>query len=436
MTKASGEKSLGTLSTLSIGIGGMVGGGIFATTGLAVQLTRGAVPIAFLVAGIVALLTSYSYLKLTLRFPSAGGTVDFINRGLGNGILAGAANILLCLSYIVLIAIYAHALGNYAASFFPRDEFEFWRHLILTGTMVSLTLLNVFGGAYVMRSENTLNSIKMLILLALIAIGLYLPMDWEQLQPDHYAGSMAIVSGAMIVFFNYEGFELIANSAREVRNPQRSLPLAYIGGVLLVILVYVLIALVTVGHVSFADIATVQNHALTSVARSLMGPTGHVMIAIGAVLACASAINATLLSSGRLTATIARSGQLPAQLERNYRGRPLQGILFFAISALLIANFVPLGAIATMASAGILVIFLAVNYTNVILSSETGSLRWISLLGALSCGAAIVLLCLEVDENPATQNQLWLVVGTIALSFLIEIIYRRWRRRNQQPNSD
>ncbi len=86
---------LGTFSTLSIGIGGMVGGGIFATTGLAVQLTKGAIPIAFVTSGIVALLTSYSYLKLTLRFPGEGGTVEFLNRGFGTGILTGAANILL-----------------------------------------------------------------------------------------------------------------------------------------------------------------------------------------------------------------------------------------------------------------------------------------------------------------------------------------------------
>jgi amino acid transporter len=154
------QKTLGTLSTLSIGIGGMVGGGIFATTGLAVQLTRGAVPIAFIVAGIVALLTSYSYLKLTLRYPSEGGSVEFINRGLGGGVLAGAANILLCLGYIVLVAIYAHALGNYAASLMPAPDFEFWRHTFLSGAMVLLTLLNVFAGQSVVRSENALNAIK------------------------------------------------------------------------------------------------------------------------------------------------------------------------------------------------------------------------------------------------------------------------------------
>ncbi len=123
---SSGESKLGTFSTLSIGIGGMVGGGIFAVTGLTVEVTKGAAPVAFLIAGIVALLTSYSYLKLTLRFPGEGGTVEFLNRAFGSGILTGAANILLLLSYVVLVAVYAYAFGSYGASFFPELEREFW----------------------------------------------------------------------------------------------------------------------------------------------------------------------------------------------------------------------------------------------------------------------------------------------------------------------
>jgi amino acid transporter len=90
-----GAPKLGTISTLSIGIGGMVGGGIFAVTGLTIEVTKGGAPVAFLIAGVVALLTSYSYLRLTLRYPSEGGTVEFLNRAFGGGIFTGAANILL-----------------------------------------------------------------------------------------------------------------------------------------------------------------------------------------------------------------------------------------------------------------------------------------------------------------------------------------------------
>ncbi len=141
------EGKLGTFSTLSIGIGGMVGGGIFAVTGLTVDVTKGAAPIAFLIAGVVALLTSYSYLKLTLRFPGEGGTVEFLNRAFGGGIVTGAANILLLLSYVVLLAVYAYAFGSYGAGFFPEQDRGFWLHVLISAVIVGLVVVNVFGAS-------------------------------------------------------------------------------------------------------------------------------------------------------------------------------------------------------------------------------------------------------------------------------------------------
>lgn len=415
---------LGTASALSIGIGGMVGGGIFSTTGLAVQLTKGAIPLAFIASGIVALLTSYSYLKLTLRFPGEGGTVEFLNRGFGTGILTGAANILLCFSYMVLVAIYAYALGSYAASFLPREQYDLWLHVFLSSALVVLAIVNAWGGSVVVRSENMLNAIKMIILAVFVVVGLCTPIEWQRLEPQNYVGPLALVSGAMIVFFNYEGFELIANAAGEIRNPRRSLPVAYVGGVLIAIALYVLITTVTVGHMSFAEIAGASDHALTAVAGRLMGPAGRVMIVAAAILACGSAINATLYSSGRLTYTVARSGELPQELERKIHGLSLEGMIVFAVVAFFLANFVPLDAIATMASAGFLFIFMAVNIANVRLAKETDSRSWISMLGALSCAAALVMLCLDVEENPHTRRQFWILVGMVAVSLTIEIAYR------------
>ena len=146
-----GEPKLGTLSTLSIGIGGMVGGGIFAITGLTIEVTRGSAPIAFVIAGIVALLTSYSYLQLTLRYPGEGGTVDFLNRGFGGGILTGAANILLLLSYVVLLAAYAYAFGSYGSRLLPSAHPELWTHALTTGVILGLVLINVFAARLVIR---------------------------------------------------------------------------------------------------------------------------------------------------------------------------------------------------------------------------------------------------------------------------------------------
>jgi len=421
---SSSEGKLGTFSTLSIGIGGMVGGGIFAVTGLTVDVTKGAAPIAFLIAGIVALLTSYSYLKLTLRFPGEGGTVEFLNRAFGGGIITGAANILLLLSYVVLLAVYAYAFGSYGAGFFPEQDRGFWLHVLISAVIVGLVVINVFGASLVMRSENVFNAAKMLLLVAFVVGGLLTPMEWSRFGPGNFVTPLGLVAGAMLIFLNYEGFELIANASRDIADPKRTLPIAYMGGVLIVILIYVLIVMVVIGHLGFAEVAKVSDHVLSVAAEDIMGRAGYIAIVIAALMATSSAINATFYGTGRLAYIIARSGELPRQLERTMRGQHLEGTLITAALALVIANAVPLEAIATMGSAGFLLLFMAVNIAAVRLTRDTGGRAWISALAALSTTVALFVLCVEVDENPATRNHLWILLGMILVSFGIEVAYR------------
>jgi len=422
---SSGESKLGTLSTLSIGIGGMVGGGIFAVTGLTVEVTKGAAPIAFLIAGVVALLTSYSYLKLTLRYPGEGGTVAFLNQGFGGGIVTGAANILLLLSYVVLVAVYAYAFGSYGASLFPEPERGLWLHVLISAVIVGLVVVGIFGDRLVIRSENFFNVVKMVLLAGFVVVGLVTPMEWSRLGPENYVTPLGLVAGAMLIFLNYEGFELIANASNDVADPKRSLPIAYVGGVLIVIAFYVLIVMVVVGHLSFSEVAKSSNYALSVAAQDFMGRTGFIAVAIAALMATTSAINATFYSTGRLTYIIAKTGELPTELERSLRGQHLEGTLITAALALVIANFVPLEAIATMGSAGFLLLFMAVNVANFRLARDTGSRAWISGLAALSTAVALVILCVEVGENPATRNHLWILVGMVVVSLAIEVVYRR-----------
>ena len=422
---SSNAPGLGTFSSLSIGIGGMVGGGIFAVIGLTVEVTRGAAPLAFLIAGLVALLTSYSYLKLTLRFPGEGGTVEFLNRAFGNGIVTGAANILLLLSYVVMLAVYAYAFGGYGADFFPGEQHDFLKHVLTSSVIIVLVVVNIFGANLVIRSENFFNVVKMLLLLAFVVAGLMMPMEWSRLGPENFVSPLGLVAGAMLIFLNYEGFELIANAAKDVANPKRSLPIAYIGGVLIVIVIYVRSGTGGGGHLSFAAVAGNSDNVLSIAAEKIMGRAGYIGIAIAALMATSSAINATFFSTGRLTFIVARSGELPKELERSLHGQHLEGTLIAAALALIVANFVPLEAIATMGSAGFLLLFMAVNIANVRLARETGSRAWISGLATLSTAVALVVLCIEVDENPATRHHLWILAGMILLSFGFEFVYRR-----------
>jgi amino acid transporter len=427
MTK---EKDLGFWEVASIGVGGMVGGGIFAVLGLSVDLARGGAPLAFAVAGLVALVTAYSYARLSVTYRSQGGTVSFLDRAFGAGFFTGSANVLLWISYIVMLALYAYAFGSYGAELIPGGPSPLRRHLLISGALVSLTLLNLLSAKLVGEAEDAVVGVKITILLLFIVVGIW-GVDPTRLGPSAWAPPLELIAGGMIIFLAYEGFELMANAAEDVRNPSTTLPRAFFVTVTFVLVLYVLVSAVAVGTLSLSEIASARDYALAAAARPFLGAAGKVLVAVAAVLSTASAINATLYGAARLSYIIAKDGELPAALERNVWNRPLEGLLITTAAALLLANLVDLSSISTMGSAGFLLIFAAVNLANARLAEETGSRRWLSLLGAALClGALLVLLGQTWRTSPA---RLGVLGGMLALAAAVEGSYRVFGRRGRGP---
>jgi amino acid transporter len=417
---------MGFWSVVAVGIGGMVGGGIFAVLGLSVQMAQGGAPIAFAIAGLIALLTTYAYAQLTVTFPSRGGTVTFLNKAFGTGIFTGSLNLLLWLSYIVMLSLYASAFGSYGAVFFP-DAMQGWaKHLLTSGAIIGITGLNMLSAELIGRAESWIVAFKLLILVLFIALGIR-GVDPAQLQPETWASPMAIASGGMIIFLAFEGFELMANTAEEVQQPRRTLPRAFYSAVVFVLVLYVLIAGTTVGTLPTDRIVEAKEYALAAAAEPFMGSVGFKLVAIAALLSTASALNATLYGTARLSFIIAQSGELPAALERKIWDKPVEGLLITSLLTLVVANVFNISGISTMGSAGFLLIFAAVNFANVRLYRQTHSYRWLSLLGTVACIAAVTVL---LHHTAQTQPQnLWVVVAMVGLAVVIEVLYRRFTQR-------
>jgi amino acid transporter len=415
-------KTIGFWSTVAIGIGGMVGGGIFAVLGLAVQISAGGTPLAFLIAGLVALLTAYSYAKLSVAYPTRGGTVEFLNQAFGPGLFTGGMNILLWLSYIIMLSLYAYAFGSYGASFFPSASQTLWRHVFTSGVILLFTFLNILGARAVGRSENYIVAIKISILVFFLAVGLR-SVNTQNIEPSTWSNSLQLIAGGMVIFLAYEGFELIANTAENVTNPQKTLPRAYFSSVLFVIVLYILVSLVTVGNLSIDNIVAAEDYALAEAARPFLGSAGFTLIAVAALLSTASAINATLYGTTRVSYVIAKEGELPEILDREVWQRPIEGLLITSALTLLVANLFNLSSISTMGSSGFLLIFAAVNYANFRLAVKECSRNWLSLIGTIICLIALVVLIIQrATTSPA---EIMVLVVMVAISFLIELIYRR-----------
>ncbi|MDX1824024.1 MAG: APC family permease [Thiohalomonadales bacterium] len=415
------KEKLGYWEVTAIGIGGMVGGGIFAVLGLSVELSAGGAPVAFLIAGIVALVTSYSYVRLSVTYPSQGGTVAFLDRAYGSGLITGSLNILLWISYIVMLSLYAYAFGSYGASLFPPESQLVWKHILITSSIVGITVLNLLNTRLIGEAEDWVVLIKLTILILFIVVGIG-GIQTGSLALSTWSPPFKLIAGGMIIFLAYEGFELIANTAQDVRDPHRILPRAFYSSVGFVIILYVLVAAVTVGTLPFSKIVDAKDYALAEAARPFLGQTGFLLIAIAAMLSTVSAINATVNGAARLSYGIAKDGELPLELERKAWGKPIEGLLITSGITLFIANVADLSDMSMMGSAGFLLIFAAVNGANVVLAESTRSKRWLSLIGAGLCLAALGILLWQTATTSA--GQLWVLFVMIGAAVFIELTFR------------
>ncbi len=432
--ESSTSGSIGVLGAAAIGIGGMVGGGIFAVLGTAVTLAGGGTPIAFAIAGVVALLTSYSYAKLSVRYPYAGGTVVFLDRAFGVDFFTGSLNLMLWLSYLVTIALYAAAFGAYGATFFS-DSPPWLTHMLISTGIILPAIINLLNADIVSKSETVIVVLKLALLALVIAAGVP-HVNLSRLAPGTWASPMSLVVGGMVIFVAYEGFELIANAAEDVRQPAYTLPRAFYLCVGFVFVLYILVAIVTVGSIAPATIAQAKDYALAEAAKPALGHAGFVLVSVSALMATFSAINATIYGNARLGYSLAKDGELPELLKRKAWSRPLNGVLLTTVLSLLLANLVDLEAIAIMGSAGFLTIFAAVNAAGFKLAKEAKANPLICAIGTLACLAALAALLYNTYED--SPHALWVFLSMIGAAMLFELVYprlsgRRFRLRKAGP---
>ncbi len=427
------NRKIGFWEAYSIGVGGMIGGGIFAVLGLTILLAKGAAPVAFLIAGFIALLTAYSYAKLSVRYPSEGGTVEFLVRGFGNNLFTSYLNTLLLASYIIMLALYSYAFGSYGSALLLGKEILLIKKLLIAGVISFFALLN-FLGAYVSgKVEDAMVFMKLGILLLFSALG-FLTGDFSKLSPSNWESFLKILVGGLIIFLSYEGFELIANTSRDVKDPEKTLPKAYYASVLTVITVYCLVSAVAVSNLSYQDVIKYKDYALAVAAEPFLGKLGFTLVGIAALLSTASAINATLYGSARVSYLVAKLGALPRSFSKKVWKEGTEGLLILSILTILFAVSFNLENISIAGSFGFLLIFSAVNLANFRLADYTNSNRWISFIGFIMCAfSGIVLVSFNLKNSPESLKSLTLMlIGT----FIFEIAYRALTKREIAPYID
>jgi len=418
----------------------MIGAGIFSVLGLAAGIAGPAVFLSFLCGGLIAIMTGYSYIHLSLAYPSAGASYTYVRMAFGQSRLAAITGWLLWTGYVVACALYAFTFGAYLAATvvtpYSSSEIMFVIfRAIFTITLILLFLvINLAGVRETARTQNMIVLIKMIILLFFIAIGsLGIRTHGTKnllvggtLFPNGY---LAVLIGCALIFVSFEGFELIANASEELRDPEQILPRAILYSVVIVIPIYVITSLVAVINLEYTELQEVKEFALAKAAEPILGTLGFSLIALGALFSTASAFNASFYGSSRLSYVLGREKIFPETFVKlNPKRVPIRSLEATATLIGVLSIFGSLEQIAILASMTFLSVFVLVNLSAFRLSREIRAKRSIVALAGCLCVLIIVVLLYYLVINRKVKEIITLILFYLILLVCSEIFQRRTKR--------
>jgi basic amino acid/polyamine antiporter, APA family len=443
-------RTLGLLDVVMIGIAGMIGGAIFVLVGPAIGLAGSAVIIAFIINGIITLFTAMGYAELGSAMPEAGGGYLWVREGLPrpNAFISGW---MAWFAHIVAGSLYAVGYGSFQFSLLqilgiigdqPLLGIIHLDKLIAVASIAAFTYVNVKGASQTSKLGIIVTVIQLGTIFALIGAG-FLTIsnnpEWNSNILSNFApiGIAGIVAAMGLTFIAFEGYEIIVQTGEEIKNPKKNIPRAIFISLTLVVLLYCLVAFVSIGAIFPQNIGDIpawkfigQNGDLgISKAAELFLPYGFFIILAGGIVSSLAALNATTYSSARVAFAMGRHYNLPYQLSEIHHKfkTPYVATIISGILMAVVAYALPLDQIALAAGVIFLLLFTQVNISVITIRKMYGDklhygfktpfFPFVPIIGVIvKLGLAIYLLI--------TQPFSWVIsVLWIAIGFAVYRIY-------------
>jgi amino acid transporter len=428
----SSPKQMTVRGAIFLGVGAMVGAGIFALLGEAGAVAGSAVWVSFLIAGLISALLGYAVVKLGVRFPSSGGILTYLMEGFGNGRLVGIASWLGYFSAILLVcSMVAVSFGDYATSLFIGTEAAaVWPKLFASGVVLAMAALNVAGARGVDKAQSAI-VVALLAVFAVFIVATLTELNPHLLAPSGYPSLRAIIASVALTFFAYLGFSVISFTAGDLPEPERNLPRAMyvaLGGTTAL---YVAISVGVFGTLTVAEVTKYGATAVAEAARPALGDAGFTAVTIAALLATSSSVNATLYASKGFTGTLAQVGQFPPLFGVQSRLGRHGGLVITVALILLFVNLFNLSAIASVGSAVSLSVFVLVGIAGYRLRDQIKGKRGVLALAVAAAGFVLLFFVVDTLRNdPSTFAAIVvLVVLAVALDFF-------WKQAKLKAESD
>jgi len=447
------EAELGLLDATMIGMGAMIGAGIFVLTGLAAEIAGPAAIIVFALNGVVTAFTGLSYAELAASIPKSGGGYAFV-REIFDDLSSFIMGWMLWFAYMIAGALYAlgfapnflellHVYGvvpppdQVGALVLPVVDVAVPLAFLLAFVAVlGLVLLNAVSTAASGSAETVFTVIKVSILLVFVAFGLASPMfsgaEFRPLFPDG-SGAGAVLPAMGLTFIAFEGYDLITTVTEEVKNPRENIPKAIFVSLAVTVVVYLAVVTVAIGTLGAGGLADAGEAGIAAAATSFM-PTGlpiiqngGALVVFGAVFSTLTALNAVVIASSRVAFSMGREGQLlPSFGQLHYRyGTPFVAILASAV-VMLGSVALPTQSAGNMSSLFFLLSFIIVNVAVIRLRRERPNMYrpyempfypappLIGIALNLLLAGVLVEYLLRTDPLALVLSATWILLGGVA----------------------
>ncbi|RLC43114.1 MAG: hypothetical protein DRH44_05410 [Candidatus Coatesbacteria bacterium] len=428
-------RTIGLFSATSIGIGAMIGAGIFVLSGIAVGYAGPAAIISYILAALITLFTALSYSELASSIPIAGGGYTYVHEAIG-GSIAFMTGWSICFGCMVSCSLYAVGFAEHFLEFFHSFGI---RDIAVTiiGIVIALffVLLNIKGTKESVRTTNVLVTLKVAILMIFALIVFFSgKMDFSNFHPfvSPDKGIGGIFRAITVIYVSFFGFEVISNAGEEIKNPEKNLPRAILLALLIPTLIYLCIVIVVIGVLGDRAGETVT--PLVVITRTLRSPWLLTLVIIGGLFSTATALNSTLIASSRQMYAMGRDGYLPSIIGKLHTKR-MTPVVALLVSAVIVLVFTVIGKvdfIAKVSNVALLFALTLVNMSVIILRKKQPDLRRpfklpfhpvIPALGML-CSIAIVVV---MDRTTQLLGLIYFLLGGI-----VYIVYAKGQKEKRE----
>ena len=410
-------KAFGLWSAVFLGIGSMVGAGIFVLLGEAGAIAGNLVWISFVLGGIIALLSGYSLAKLATAYPSRGGIVEYLVQCYDEGIFSGSLSVLFYLSAMVAIAMVAKTFGTYAAMMSVGVNSPLWANSYAVGVLLLFMVINLAGSSLIAKSENIIVIIKLsIIILFTVVVSFYINPALLSLKDAPPV--MNVFSSVALTFFAFEGFRVITNTAEDMEDPGKLMLKSMTVAILFVMILYVAVTFAVFGNLTLSQIIKAQDYALAEAAKPVFGHIGFTVMAVAALISTASSINANLYAVTNVTYQMAKNGELPKVYERNV-WHSSEGLVVSTVILIAFVLFFDLTEIAAIGSISILFIHALVHIGHLLKIKETKASKFLVILAIITITLAIILALQYTSKHIPDVG--YFIAGGFVLAFIIEI---------------